>query len=88
MRTTTRIDDDLLDELKEQARKQRTPLTKVLNRTLRAGLSASRSRTRRTARHHEQTYAMGRPRINLGKALAAATRLEDEEILRKLMLRK
>ncbi|MEO8587106.1 MAG: DUF2191 domain-containing protein [Acidobacteriota bacterium] len=88
MRTTTRIDDDLLDELKEQARKQKTPLTKVLNRTLRAGMSASRGRTRRTARHQEKTYAMGRPRINLGKALGVAARLEDEEILRKLMLRK
>ena len=88
MRTTTRIDDDLLDELKEQARKRRTPLTKVLNRTLRAGLSASRGRPRRTTPHHEKTYAMGRPRIDLEKALAAATRLEDGEILRKLMLRK
>ena len=88
MRTTTRIDDDLLDELKESARIERTPLTKVLNRTLRAGLSASRVPARRRNRHREKTYPMGRPQIDLTKALAAAARLEDAEILRKLMLRK
>ena len=88
MRTTTRIDDDLLLELKEKARMERSPLTKVLNRTLRAGLSASRVPARRQIRHREKTYAMGRPQVDLTKALAAATRLEDAEILRKLILRK
>jgi hypothetical protein len=88
MRTTTRIDDDLLEELREHARKEKAPLTKVLNRTLRAALSASRSPARRRARHLEKSYAMGEPRIDVRKSLAAAARLEDEEILRKLMLRK
>lgn len=67
---------------------ERSPLTKVLNRTLRAGLSASRVPARRRIRHREKTCAMGRPRVDLTKALAAATRQEDAEILRKLMLRK
>ena len=31
---------------------------------------------------------MGRPTVDLDKALALAARLEDEEILRKLALRK
>jgi hypothetical protein len=88
MRTTTRIDDDVLEGLKELAREQEEPLTRVLNRTLRAGLKASRTPSRRRRPHREKTYAMGRPRTDLRKALAKAAELEDDEILRKLTLRK
>jgi hypothetical protein len=88
MRTTTRIEDDVLEELKALARKEDAPLTRVLNRTLRAGLEASRAPARRRKPYSEKTYAMGQPRIDLRKALAAAAGLEDEEILRKLTLRK
>ena len=49
MRSTVRIDDDLLTELKGQARRQKTSLTRMLNRVLRAGLRASQRRT--TAQH-------------------------------------
>lgn len=87
MRTTTRIEDDVLEELKALARKEDAPFTRVLDRTLRAGLKASRaSRRRRT--HREKTQAMGRPRMDLRKALAQAAAMEDEETLRKLALRK
>ena len=86
MRTTTRIDDVLLDELREKARKENTSLGEVVNRVLRAGLAAPR--TGRRHRHREKTYGMGRPSLDLRKALAAAARLEDEEVLRKLALRK
>lgn len=88
MRTTTRIEDDILDELKALATKEDAPLTRVLNRTLRAGLEASRAPARRRKPYSEKTSAMGQPRIDPGKALAAAAGLEDEEILRKLTLRK
>ena len=88
MRTTTRIEDDVLEELKALARREDAPLTRVLNRTLRAGLEASRAPARRRRPYREKTYGMGRPRIDLRKALAAAAGLEDEEILRKLTLRK
>ena len=88
MRTTTRIDDDVFEELKGLAQEEEEPLTRVLNRTLRAGLKASRTPSRRRRRHREKTYAMGRPRTDLRKALAKAIELENEEILRKLTLRK
>ncbi len=88
MRTTTRIDDDVLEELKSLAQEKEEPLTRVLNRTLRAGLKASRTPGRRRRPHVEKTYAMGRPRTDLRRALAKAIELEDEEILRKLTLRK
>ena len=87
MRTTTQIEDDVLAELKALARKEEAPLTRVLNRTLRAGLERLRAPARRR-RYAEKTYAMGQPRIDLRRALAAAAGLEDEETLRKLTLRK
>lgn len=88
MRTTTRIEDDILEELKALALKEAAPLTRVLNRTLRAGLKASRTPRGPRRRHREKTFPMGRPRIDMRKALAAAAGLEDEETLRKLTLRK
>ena len=88
MRTTVRIDDELLQKLKEQARRENTSLTRLLDRTLRAGMQASRKPGRPRQRHREQTHAMGAPRIKLDKALALAAALEDEEIARKMMLRK
>ncbi|MEO8055406.1 MAG: hypothetical protein ABI768_09635 [Acidobacteriota bacterium] len=87
MRTTTRIDDELLEALKEQAARDGTSLAKVLNRVLRSGLAASRAPVRRR-RHHEKPFAMGRPAADLRKALALAARMEDAAILEKLALRK
>ncbi|MGE3154892.1 MAG: hypothetical protein AB7G48_10620 [Nitrospiraceae bacterium] len=88
MRTTIRIDDDLLRKLREQARKEDTPLTRLLDRTLRAGMRASPKPSSPTRRHRERTHAMGSPRIKLDKALALAAALEDEEIVRKVLGRK
>ncbi len=88
MRSTVRIDDDLMVELKQRAHDAGVSLTRMLNRTLRAGL-ASPERSRADARPYKQrTFAMGRPLIDLDKALALAADLEDEEVVRKLALRK
>lgn len=88
MRSTFRIDDDLLEELKARAREQKVPLTRVVNRVLRAGLAASGGRGPKRKRYRESTHSMGVPRTDLDKALALAAGLEDEEILRKLAMRK
>jgi predicted transcriptional regulator len=40
MRTTVRVDDELLAQLKAQARKENVSLTRILNRALKAGLQA------------------------------------------------
>lgn len=88
MRTTVRIDDELLQRLREQARKENTSLTRLLDQTLRAGLQVSGKPGRSRRRHREQTHAMGASRIKLDKALALAAVLEDEEIARKMRLRK
>ncbi len=88
MRTTVRIDDELLRTLKEQAQKQNISLTRLLDRTLRAGLQALSEPRRPRRRYREQTHAMGPPSVNLDKALALAAALEDEEIVRKMKLRR
>jgi hypothetical protein len=87
VRTTTRIDDTLLAELKEKARKENVSLTQVVNRVLRSGLAASRAPVRRR-RRREKAFSMGRPVQDLRKALSLAARLEDAGTLAKLSLRK
>lgn len=80
-----RIDDDLLAQLKEQAQREGISLTRLMNRVLRAGLQTKTPRRRRV---QIQTLDMGSPKLDLDKALQVAAELEDEEILRKLSLRK
>jgi hypothetical protein len=87
MRTTIRIDDELLQQLKEQAHRENISLTRLVNRTLRAGMQRSRPPVRR-APYREKTCSMGEPRFDLDKALDLAADFEDQEVLRKLALRK
>jgi len=88
MRTTVRLDDTLLEQLKAQARKENVSLTRLLNRTLKAGLQAGGARRRKRPIYRERARSMGAPRVALDKALALAAALEDEEIVRELTLRK
>ena len=88
MRSTVRIDDDLMIELKTRAHADSVSLTRMLNRTLRTGLAQRKPDGQRTRRFKQKTVSMGRPKVDLDKALALAARLEDEEIARKLALRK
>ncbi len=88
MRSTVRIDDDLMIELKTRAHAESVSLTRMLNCTLRAGLAQRAPEAQRTRRFKQMTVSMGRPKVDLDKALALAARLEDEEIARKLALRK
>lgn len=87
MRTTLTIDDDLLRELRDEAHEAGVSLKTMVNRTLRAGLSAKGSV--RAERYRCPTFPMGHPRgTPLDKALQLASELEDEETARKLVLRK
>ena len=88
MRSTVRIDDDLMIELRQRAREESVSLTRMLNRTLRAGLFRAQPTGAGATPFRQQRVAMGRPRVDLDKALALAARLEDEEVARKLSLRK
>lgn len=88
MRSTVRIDDDLMIEIKTRAHAEAVSLTRMLNRTLRAGLSKPNSGGTRSEPFKQQRFAMGPATVDLDKALALAARLEDEEAARKLSLRK
>ena len=88
MRTTIRVENELLERLKAQARRESVSLTRLINRTLRAGLQAARARPARPAPYREAVHAMGAPRFALDKALALAAALEDEEAVRELALRR
>ena len=88
MRTTVRIEDDLLLELKDKAARESSSLTRVFNQTLRAGLRAEQDTKKPRRRYHEKTHSLGVPRVDLTKALSIASQLEDDETLRKVQLRK
>lgn len=88
MRSTVRIDDDLMVELRARAQAESVSLTRMLNRTLRVGLSAPRKQTQMRRPFKQNTIPMGVPRVGIDKALALAAALEDEEIARKLSMRK
>ncbi len=86
MRTTVTLDADVATKVKAVARRKGISFKQALNEALRDGL-----RGRRAPAPPPKTYtqAMGlRPGINLDRALQLASAFEDEEILRKLELRK
>ncbi|MBC8392031.1 MAG: DUF2191 domain-containing protein [Deltaproteobacteria bacterium] len=88
MRTTLTIDDHIMKELKEAAHRSGQPLKRVVNNALRAGLGQLK-RPIPSKPYRCKTFSMGYPpRVNLDKALYIATTLEDEEITRKLSLKK
>ncbi len=86
MRTTVTLDADVAAKLKALARRRGISFKQALNQAVRAGLGPSH----RSARPFtQQTQAMSlRPGVNLDKALQLASALEDEELVRKLELRK
>lgn len=83
-----RIDDDLLLELKERSRRENLSLTGLVNRLLRRGLQAAEKDRQPGRRFRERAVSMGKPKIDLDKALSVASGLEDEEVMRKVSLRK
>ncbi|MXW45849.1 MAG: antitoxin [Gammaproteobacteria bacterium] len=88
MRSTVRIDDDLMTTVKTRARGEGVSMTRMLNRLVRLGLEALSREADKPRPYREKTFRMGRPQVNLDKALALVASLEDEETLRKMSLRK
>lgn len=88
MRSTVRIDDDLMVELKARAGAASVSLTRMLNRTLRIGLRTPVEQAESRQTFQQRAYGMGSPRLGIEKALALAAELEDEEVARKMSLRK
>jgi len=86
MRTTVTLDPDVAAKLKAVARERGISFKQALNQAVRVGLGGPRRSSRR---FHQYTQPMGlRPGVDLDKALRLAAALEDEEIARKLEVRK
>jgi hypothetical protein len=86
MRTTVTLDPDVVEQLKAFARRRNLSFKAALNSAVRAGLGAERGGVRP---YQAPARPMGlRPGIDLTHGLQLADALEDEEIARKLALRK
>jgi Arc/MetJ family transcription regulator len=86
VRTTITIDPDVAALLDAVMRERGTSFKEAVNTALRAGLTAAR---REAHRFEQETYAMGEePTFRWAKALATAEAMEDEELSRKLAMRK
>lgn len=87
MRTTVTLDPDVQALLRKAMREGRISFKAALNQAIRQGLSQMEKRKPRPYRL--KSYAMGyRPELRLDQALALAAALEDDEIARKLLMRK
>jgi plasmid stability protein len=89
MRTTLTIEDDLARALKRRAQETGRSFKSLVNEALRAGLEEIASEP--VCRPYRlESVAMGQVTtgLDMDKALLLAGRLEDEELARKLELRK
>ena len=89
MRTTLTIEDSLAKELKEAAHKSGKSFKEVVNEALRAGLRAKKNSSKAKP-YRVKSCSMGGPNrgINLDKALRLADEIENEEIARKVCMKK
>jgi antitoxin component of RelBE/YafQ-DinJ toxin-antitoxin module len=81
MRTTLRIDDDLLRELKTRAANEGLSLSDLVNLVLRQSVAEP---PRPRSPFKQKTRDLGRPAFDITKANAIAADLEDEAVLRKI----
>ena len=86
MRTTLTIDDTLAAALKKKAYENGKSFKEVVNEALAAGLQPSASVSRKP--YKTKTFKLGEPTVDLVKANQLAGELEDQELIRKLELRK
>jgi antitoxin component of RelBE/YafQ-DinJ toxin-antitoxin module len=81
------LDPDVRNILEQVMKERGIPFKQALNDAIRTGLAAGRSGRKR--RFVQKTYSLGAEQhFRWDKALAAADAIEDEELVRKLALRK
>jgi hypothetical protein len=82
MRTTVTLDPDVEALLRKAVRERGEPFKQVLNSALREGLAGPR---RKAAKPFKQrTFDMGRPLVDLTKALSLASELEDADTISRM----
>jgi hypothetical protein len=86
MRTTVTLDPDVERLLKQAIRERGVSFKQALNDSIRAGAGGGRKTAKRFT---QKTFSMGTDQyFRWEKALATADGIEDEELSRKLALRK
>jgi hypothetical protein len=86
MRTTITLDPDTRALLQAAMKERDISFKEALNSAVRAGLTQTRSKQRPFA---QQSYSLGSDQnFRWDKALESAAAMEDEELARKLALRK
>ena len=87
MRTTVTLDPDVERLIRSAMRERSTSFKQTLNQAVRDGLIAKAHPRKR--KFVQRTFDMGAPKnFRWEKILAIADAMEDEEIIRKLSLRK
>jgi len=84
MRTTVTLDPDIDAAVRRLMRERGLTFKQAVNEAMRQGLAPEPG----PEAFRTTTYAMGRPAAPIDKAMRLAAELEDEEIVRKLALRK
>ena len=86
MRTTITLEADVEQLLRNAMRERDVSFKDAVNDAIRAGLKA---RGERRKRFRQQTFSLGAGQaFRWDKALGMAAALEDEELIRKMALRK
>ena len=87
MRTTVTLDPDVEQLLRSTMKERGVSFKEALNQSIRAG--ALKERQGRARRFTQQTFSMGSEQhFRWDKAMAVADAMEDEELVRRLSLRK
>lgn len=87
MRTTVTLDPDVEKLLRRAMRERKAPFKQVLNDVVRSALRQEAPVSKPTKRRkafRQPTFHMGKPLVDLTKALALAAELEDQELIAKL----
>ena len=86
MRTTVTLDDDVAALLRKVMRERGLSFKDAINSVVRSSMTTAKCKR---VRFRQKTYPMGfDPTFRWDKALSIAADMEDEEIARKLHLRK
>ncbi len=79
MRTTVTLDPDTEQLIRRRMREQKVSFKQALNDAIRAGCAS------RPAEHFETpAYSLGRPTVNLDRALQIAAELEDDALVARM----
>jgi hypothetical protein len=86
MRTTVTLDPDVETLLRRAMRESGAPFKQVLNDAVREGLRSSKTQAKHKP-FRQRTFDMGKPLVDLTKALALADELGDEALIAKMRAR-